>query len=891
MPPISSFENPKAYNTQASAYSKRVGTASSSISRATLTADAGGSHPYVQMPHAARHRMPSAAVPLASPTYPTQSQVSLESRVYGLTADLREPSTSTATPEVGDPNRMSRLLHGHHHNFSVEVFASSFDPRGYPVLAGRAASVRGVVRMHAAKGCDVMMTISAHTTSGSPAAVWQGTALAPWSSGAEKKVFEINDRLIANYDLVRPRAAYAPKNEELMEPPQKSEDDMVLPIPFDVSLPMGKSTRFVDGELQTVPVSLPPSFEISSKQAAQEKREIRLATKGKSKVPLAKELIEKGFEKVFRVGCYYQITWTLIRDTGSADAKAGKKGGSSSRTAVKEASEGDSLTLPFIFLGEPTSMPPHPPTLPSTISPSVFLDENVALGDRWDIHRSQAKWSGSLLKAARKTVDIELHIPNPPVLQAPSVLPIMVVLRPTDPGLLSAIRTRAASETSTAPGSPAPTQADDPIETIASQTSSPRETDAESIRTSRSIVSKFIKPSMSLARMQSSGPRRGSSSIFGGRRPNTAPSSGSSDTGVTDAMTDRTFVPATGAVPDLVNLVCVSLIQTTFNSNDSVNDGPEHRRKLLSVADLEEVDVHALLLNSEASGSQPGSRPGSGRSPDEMTAIQEAVNAARAAGVRVLVGSLKVFGTTPPSFRCHGLEVKYALKVDLLPANRFAGGEGVEKAFRSLGIGSGGRSRGFSDGSSTTASVHTQTQFTQLSNDGSSPPTTPPWGAGAQSMFGARSPGSDSGPTWRAWTQQNNVGRNGSPGSVATSMQGMGVAFSTHDESAVPADQAERREVLSPSHDHTSRMGAYPNAYPQQQHSVHASGKGSGSVAGGASVRTGWGSGHSISDASQVQSSIYMSEWGRDRKTVSKINKTIGEMWLDVRVVRAFNSY
>lgn len=91
----------------------------------------------------------------------------------------------------------------------------------------------------------------------------------------------------------------------------------------------------------------------------------------------------------------------------------------------------------------------------------------------------------------------------------------------------------------------------------------------------------------------------------------------------------------------------------------------------------------------------------------------------------------------------------------------------------------------------------------------------------------------------------------------------------------------------------------YPSAFPQhasQHASQHAAGRATPSVYGSqmssaASVRTGWGSGHSISEASQMQSSIYMSEWGRDRKTVSKINKTIGEMWLDVRVVRAHNAY
>lgn len=874
--PSHSFaENPRAFNNISSAYNKRNGTPNTATtSRTALASDEALQHSY-----AARNspqRMPSHTAPLP----PHRPLDPIQSRVYGLTADLREPSTPAVhAPALDDATRMARLLNEQKPNFSVEVFASSFDNRGYPVISGRAATVRGIVRMPAATGCDVLMTISAHTTSGSPAAVWQGIALAPYSAGGEKTVFEIKDRLVANYDLVRPRAAYAPKNEEMMEPPQLSQDDLVLPIPFQVQLPLGKSTRFIDGEMQAVPVSLPPSFEISSKHAAQEKHDIRLATKGKAKVPLAKELIEKGFSKVYRIGCYYQVTWTLIRSNKDKSKKFSSK-------SSREPAEGDSLTLPFIFLGEPTSLPPHPPTLPSSISPDVFLLPDTTLGDQWTLHRSQAKWSGSMLKASRKTVEVELHMPNPPVLQAPSVLPLMVVLRPTDPTLLSNVRTRAPSETSTAPGSPAVGQVDDPIESMSSPTmastastmaASPplsqplqqRDADTESIKTSRSIMSRFIKPSASLARFPASSSRKGPSSIFSGRRPNTAPSSGSSETGMTDAMTDRTFVAA-GALPDLVSLVCVSLIQTTFSSNDNINDGPEHRRKLLSVADLEEVDVHALLVNSDSSGSQAGSRPGSSRSPEDMAQINEAAAAAKAAGVRVLVGSLKVAGSTPPSFRCHGLEVKYALKVDLLPANRYGGSDGVEKAMRSLGI--GGRSRGFSDGISTTASMHTQTQFTSLSGDANSPPTTPP-NLMSPVMFGTRSP---EGPASRAFSRTTGS-RNASP----LNGQNVGMAISTTDESAVTADAAE-------AHEHgRAPIAPYPNAYPQHQLPQQTT-RPTASVY--SSVRSGWGSA-SMSDASGMQSSIYMSEWGRDRKTVSKINKTIGEMWLDIRLVRGYGAY
>jgi hypothetical protein len=123
--------------------------------------------------------------------------------------------------------------------------------------------------------------------------------------------------------------------------------------------------------------------------------------------------------------------------------------------------------------------------------------------------------------------------------------------------------------------------------------------------------------------------------------------------------------------------------------------------------------------------------------------------------------------------------------------------------------------------------------------------------------------------------------------SGSPSLQNVGMAISTHDESAVSASLAALHDSpQSPLSDTASRFGSYPQAYPS---AFPALSRPSPSIA--ASSRTGWGSGRSISEASHVQSSIFLSEWGRDRKTVSKINKTIGEMWIDVRVVRSFNSY
>ncbi|SPO42030.1 uncharacterized protein PSFLO_07513 [Pseudozyma flocculosa] len=900
-------------------HSQRLGTADSSVSQATFTQQqrnaqhqqmyangmSGDRHGYPtsngggpSSPHSSdrglqtpslegRTRLASNGAAMGPP--PHMRPAPLQSHVYGLNLDLRTPAPPLpqAPGEATSSSKKNRPApHEQNAKFSVELFASQFDQRGYPILSGRAASVKGVLRMPAATGCDVMMKISAHTAAGAPAAVWDGIALAPFDLGEERKVFEVRDRLKANFDLARPRDAFAPRNEAMMEPPSLTQDDFVLPIPFDVKLPLGKATRVVDGELQSVAVPLPPSFEISSKLAAQERREMRMSTKGKTRGLAAKELVEKGFEKVYQIGCYYQITWTLVRDGGAGGGRgaSGKKGDKASK-GQKEApaAEGDTLTVPFIFTGEPTTLPPYPPTIPSSLSPKIFTTPGTELGDQWDVHRSTARWSGSLLKTMRRAVDLELHIPSPSIVQAPSHLPMLIIIRPQDPTLLLSTGFR-----------------EDPIDQLVANGGSDRDRerdrDAESIRTTRSIMSRLIRPSMSLARLSGgsggggggggsssgSGRKPGSSgsSIFSSRRPNTAPSTGSSEAGVSDSMTNRTFNP-NGAVPDLAGLVCVSLVQTTYCSTEGVNDTPESRRKIVSVADLEEVDVQALLLSS-----LPGAdEPGFGRSAEDIAAINEVSASAKAAGVRVLVGSLTVNQTTPPSFRCQGLEVKYAVKVDLMPANRI-GGDGVEKAFRNLGIRSG-RSRGLSEGYSTTSSVHTQTQFTQLSN-GSTPPTTPPSAGGTTRPFGAaRSPGPENGQGEHrpypsimesAAASYDAMGSPPHPNEV-------GVAYSTNDQSAVAAEAQEPQEILSPDVDSVARFPGGPMYHQQRAMPSYPHNLSSGSVSG--SSRTGWGSGQSVSEAGYTQSSSFMSEWGKDRKTVSKLHKTIGEMWIDVRVVRA----
>lgn len=96
-------------------------------------------------------------------------------------------------------------------------------------------------------------------------------------------MFEIKDRLQPDYRNVTKRQKYT----------RDEPDSFIVNLPFCANLPVGCSTRFVDGIPQAVPVALPPSFEISSKGDGYSKKGI--------------------MDKVYEMGCHYRMTFTLER--------------------------------------------------------------------------------------------------------------------------------------------------------------------------------------------------------------------------------------------------------------------------------------------------------------------------------------------------------------------------------------------------------------------------------------------------------------------------------------------------------------------------------------------------------------------------------------------------
>lgn len=92
----------------------------------------------------------------------------------------------------------------------------------------------------------------------------------------------------------------------------------------------------VDGQVETVAVALPPSFEMSSEQDNREKATLRntggalasgaasvKTSRTKMTAITLRDAVETGLQQVYRVGCFYRVTFTLSKPKGQdRDRKA-----------------------------------------------------------------------------------------------------------------------------------------------------------------------------------------------------------------------------------------------------------------------------------------------------------------------------------------------------------------------------------------------------------------------------------------------------------------------------------------------------------------------------------------------------------------------------------------
>lgn len=751
---------------------------------------------------------------------------------------------------------------------------------------------------------------------------------------------------------------------EYSHPTSSSEDDAVLVMPFHCNLPMGGSTRVVDGNVETVAVALPPSFEMSSEQDAREKAVLRstggagggggaggtVLTSGAASIKTSKtkmtamtlkDAVETGLQQVYRVGCFYRITFTLLRKKGSERERKSSASFFSKKSKVtvvspspssttlpnlpassKKTKNSDTLSIPFVFLGEPTNLPPPPSNLPP-VRPQNLLQPSVPLARGWSSEVATAKWSGMLFKTLKRNVQLEVFLPADRIIQAPSIIPVLVIIRPEDPEMLpqQGAVIYGAGQSQSNGGSPragllaeadegrVPTsfssaEALGPVGLSAAAAAAPSgplaspSSTAEGEATQRhpesqaddspgdnetlrgddgsltassagggNALTRLIRTSLSISRPSNrdpssptgvpttvgsspSGPqgqrplkKKSSRSTFTfSLRPNTAPSQGSSEG--SPANTDASYTVrgggagssscASGNRLDLPGLVRVSLLQNIYYSSSSVNEPPKNKRRLVSLADMEEVDLAKLAEEQGAAGAVLNG-----------SEAVEQLEEAKKRGIRVLRGLFKVGREATPSFRVQGIELKYAIKVDLMPFNP----------------------RG-----SKSSKYHA-----------SSPPRTPPNKPSMQSTCGAQS------------TYTPSVaGKSASAGSEGRVSSGGGGAVphmstSTPLHSTLPSVSSSQ---WSPGQHQGPRQGQqHPNQthwQPQQHDGAIASGlPGSQSMREVASLFRGQPSSTGTNEVSEAgwtrRSPSDQTVLGPD---TSKLQKTVGALWVNVRLVK-----
>ncbi|PWN31928.1 uncharacterized protein FA14DRAFT_83070 [Meira miltonrushii] len=679
-----------------------------------------------------------------TPSIASGSQSNLPA-MPSMTTHGRPAPPSSAT---GQPDGSSQ--------FSIEVIATSFDKRGYPIFSGRAARIRGIIRLRAIAGCHVEIKLGAYICQGSPAAVWDGVALMPPESGHDHKLFTIRENIPLNDSMMRTR--------EGISPTTAGSDDFIFETPFDFNLPLGMSTRFVNGEATVAAVALPPSFEISSESISREKELIRstnnslkssaasvrsrssrltsLAATTTSVGNTIRDVMEKGFGEVYRLGCFYTMEFSLIR-TPSADSTPKKKLFGKSKTSKPTVL--DTITVPFVFLGEQSSEQPPPLSIPATLIANAVARPGSFLGDGWQCEHASAKWPGKGAKNVKRQLDIEMHMPFPATMHAPSLFPVLIILRPHDPKLLSAVPidfiptspiqdegtwSKGSSGGGGAGGTSSAHSRQSSVSTQRARNSSVHHQSTPEIQSeermpsndhqeneSGGMLSRFMRSSLSLSRNPSNpalsgmtnsqsshslrhvqsqsetshledfepshtsgstaGGKTGAaqsirdamSSKLGRRRPNTAPTSHSSSDGRSRASGSTMLGSGGQYIGNLSGLVRVSLVQTTFCIGSGPSEPPKNIRKLVSMAEVEELEPEALRTMVRSTNTSANGQNGPEEQEDEHQALLREVLGEQLGnkGVRVLRALFRVGSDPTPSFRCQGIELRYAIKVDLVP--------------------------------------------------------------------------------------------------------------------------------------------------------------------------------------------------------------------------------
>lgn len=561
-----------------------------------------------------------------------------------------------------------------------------------------------------------------------------------------------------------------------------------------------------------------------------------------------------------------------------------------------------SLSIPFVFLGEIVSQPPIPSILPP-LRPAILKQPSQLLAPQWESDVATAQWSGKFFKTMKRNVQLELFLPSKTV-QAPSVVPVLLVIRPEDPEMLpkpviacssspvgsprpgvtrgnsaeSAVvlqgsRIPAINSGSNGPSSTAGGTGGPPG--VKAGSAEPRKEGDEAAQKGQgsSDLSHTLQSSMSIsespahatsasnpAAPSASGPshkdpaqrlhKKISRSTFSfNKRPESALSRASSDESSISYTIRGGGAPGSvqgdgAAQAGLPSLVRLSILQNVYYNSSNVNEPPKNKRRLMNVADLEEIDL-GRLANEHGYG--------------DLSLLYDVPNAvalvadAKVSGVRVLRGVLRIPREATPSFRVQGIEVKYAIKVDLLPFNSRAGAKSGSAVLPSR--------------TNASMSFPSSSASSMRPGSSSSPPVTPPYHP-SPLAFGSRGPAGAIKPS-----QQQQQQLDGGP--------------SNSSHQAPSSSTSTSQTIWTPGA--AVPLGLHSHTYDSSVRMSQA-GSSAGTIGAAGSVIGGRG-----------RTSFDTSEAGFSRRSPSdptiiggadssKLQKTVGALWVNVRLVKGKGS-
>ncbi|KDN49563.1 hypothetical protein K437DRAFT_273217 [Tilletiaria anomala UBC 951] len=645
----------------------------------------------------------------------------LQSKVYGLSSDLRE-RVQRGVPvqgefiERGDWRNEEISIKTFTPNFSVELAAKSFDMLDRAVFIGRAPLIRGVVRIPAYSGKWLAVRLSAHCSSPSPNIEGSLGPTKPVKHG-EREIFETVDIYDPRKFQTKPKLAPHDPRTGIRDPtwaPQDKRNDYFVEIPFDINLPVGVSSVYKDGKIVHQPTPLPPSYEATDDTFTEQpwKGEVR----DRSTTAAVKEALAKGFTKSTRLGVWYNICFDLFDGSAPKDNQVPKL----SKSKEKKRDKGDSMKIPFIFLGEPGNLRSGPQMLPPIISPKFLLEPGSKLCAGWACHTGRTRWAKGNWSMFKRDLKVELHLPKPAYFDIPSVIPFLLVLRPEESQQLPSMDDEEVREILSGSsmnfshlfgesigdlhvlaerGEDASIDQQLSMQDLNNKAAALMEKYESSFTPKK--VGSWMKNKLGKGRekeqanaavssdtmllSEKSGARSDadvdkagvaekglpalsekarlspSSSYRTFKRPGTMETSQTSSAATVASMAYSQAPSAitVTTVHDICSYIKVTLVQLLHAEEGNVNSAPTVRRRVLAHADLEEVDVGTMFMREEDLNN-PNPRP-------LHPKVQEAISMAKKEGWRVVQGMIRIGSEHSPGFKCQGIAVRHALKVDLLP--------------------------------------------------------------------------------------------------------------------------------------------------------------------------------------------------------------------------------